>query len=144
MCDCVLHFIKQQTKGVKMKLSIILLLFSLSANASQLECLEGIKSFNKKYKPEAEFVFADFTERSILFMRHKIGAKGSQSQTAEAMGFVRTCIKAGFTNTIYMGDIGNDTPKTICQVQNLNTMGAVCDKLVNGGRAVKYKIIEVK
>lgn len=117
-------------------------LMSFNAQASQVECTESIREFNKKFSSKAEFVFLDHGESGTpLFLRTKIGAPKPESQQAEGMKTVRICIKAGFSNSIYLGDIGNDVPKSFCQVMNLNTMSASCNTYEG---KTKFPVIKLK
>lgn len=123
------------------KYILVLILISATAQASQVECTESIREFNKKFSSKAEFVFLDHGESGTpLFLRTKVGASKPDNQQAEGMKTARICIKAGFSNAIYMGDIGNDVPKRFCQVMNLDTMAASCNQY--DGK--KFPVIKLK
>lgn len=120
---------------------LILMTMSLKAFASQVECTQALKSYNNKYDGKSEIVLIDFKESgSFIFIRST--KEKSDERSAEGIKAVRTCLQAGVPNTFYLGDYGNDLQKTSCQIQNLNTMAAYCEKMTPSTR--KLKIVKLK
>jgi hypothetical protein len=99
---------------------------SLAQAQTRPECYEQIKAFNKKFST-MEVVFADMkNEGDWLFVRVKAGHKLDNAEMAGMNSLGRTCIKAGFSYNTVMGEMGNDMPKKLCQVQNAETLAMVC------------------
>lgn len=106
----------------------LLILISTTAQANQAECVSALQAFNKRAPEKMEYVFLDFgTSGDQLFFRTKPGTSRTNEEQAAGYDAVRKCLQAGFSNSLWIGDIGNDKPKNLCVINSSKTLAAVCN-----------------